>query len=159
MPALSTAKRPVPPIRSLVLVSADESLVNKAIDGKADALWLDLEQPRFPFGAREREVARGFISEYMRSIGGNVKTRPLAFLRVSHPSTGETLGDLRAGVTPALAGVLLPKVDTAADVHMLEGLLTAVEHERGIPIGTLQVIPLLESAMGVRSAYEIATAS
>lgn len=159
MTLLPPPKRAVPPIRSLVLVAADKGLLNKAIDAKADALWLDLEQPQFPFGDREREAARSHISEYLESPQAGAAGSPLAFVRVSHPTTGLTLGDLRAAITPALTGIILPKVDTPADVHMLDGLLTALELERGIPLGTIQIIPLLETATGARLAYDIAIAS
>jgi citrate lyase subunit beta / citryl-CoA lyase len=152
-------KRAVPPIRSLVLVKADQALLNRALDAKADALWLDLEEPQYPYGDRERQAARKCISEYMESPDAAKKGSPLAFVRVTNPNEGETLGDLRAAVTPALTGVLLPKVESPADVYRLDGLLNAVEHERGIAQGSIQLIPLLESPAGMRRAYDVAIAS
>lgn len=159
MTHLPLPKQAVQPIRSLALVAADRALITKAREAGADALWMDLEEPQYPYDDKARVAARASISEYMESDDAAAADSPLAFVRVSLPHSGETLGDLRAAVTPALKGVILPKVDTPADIHRLEGLLSAIELERGIALGTLQIIPLLESAIGMRLAYEIGIAS
>ncbi len=60
---------------------------------------------------------------------------------------------------PALFGILLPKVQGPADVHGADALLTCAEGDLGLPLGTTTIYPILETAQGIRLAYEIATAS
>jgi citrate lyase subunit beta/citryl-CoA lyase len=152
-------KRQAPPIRSLVHVAAaHEKALGRAMAVGADALFLDLEEPQFPYGARERERARGAVGEYLRSVTDNAR-RPLNFVRVNHPRTGLTTGDLRAVMTPALAGVHLPKAAGPEDIHALDGILTCMELEHGLPSGSTQIFPFLETAQGMRRAYDIASAS
>ncbi|MFD2421886.1 HpcH/HpaI aldolase/citrate lyase family protein [Amycolatopsis pigmentata] len=148
----------VRPIRSLVYVgAADEAAVAQAVEAGADALFLDLEDPGYPYGPAERRQARQAVSEYLHSVPDDGRTR--YFVRVNPPSTGLTTADLAAVMTPALTGVLLPKAARASDIHMLDGVLTCVEAEHGRLLGSTQVFPFLESAEGIRQAYEIATAS
>jgi len=55
--------------------------------------------------------------------------------------------------------VMLPKCESRGDVLALEGLLSEAEERRGIPKGSLGIIPMVESAKGVESLEEIASAS
>jgi citrate lyase subunit beta/citryl-CoA lyase len=70
-----------------------------------------------------------------------------------------TLRDLEAVMCPQLAGVLLPKITGAADVHAADGILRCVETEHGLEVGATMLYPILENAQAIRLAYEIATAS
>jgi citrate lyase subunit beta/citryl-CoA lyase len=119
---------------------------------------IDLEEPRTPFpeAAREaaRVVARSFVDDAEVS-----HDRPLLFARVQPPATGQTLKDLRAVLTPALAGIMLPKVRGPEDVHGADALLTCMEVEHGLVPGSVALYPILETAQAIRLAYEIATAS
>jgi citrate lyase subunit beta / citryl-CoA lyase len=148
--------RRVLPIRSLCMVGPEESKIHAAADAGCDVLWLDLEEPQWPFGDRARNRAREVYADYLGAAG---HTGPRVFVRVSHPRHGETMADLRSVVGPHLSGVIAPKADGPEDIHMLEGLLFCAEHEAGLAPGRLQILPLLESAAAVRRAYDIATAS
>jgi citrate lyase subunit beta/citryl-CoA lyase len=46
-------------------------------------------------------------------------------------------------------GVVLPKVESAADLHAIDWLLAALERERGIAEGSIDLIPMVETAAGV----------
>jgi citrate lyase subunit beta/citryl-CoA lyase len=50
-------------------------------------------------------------------------------------------------------------VETAADVELAAELLEALERKRGVDPGSLQIILLIESALGVWNARKIVTAS
>jgi citrate lyase subunit beta/citryl-CoA lyase len=84
---------------------------------------------------------------------------PRWFVRVQPPDTGQTLKDLRAVMGPNLAGILLPKVHGPEDVYRLDSLLTCLEVEFDLPLGSTVVYPILETAQSLRLAYEIGTAS
>ena len=68
-------------------------------------------------------------------------------------------GHLEASVWPGIAGVVLYCVDSAEDVGRLLPLLESMEANRGVGRGSLEVIPVLESAEGVWNVREIAAAS
>ena len=84
---------------------------------------------------------------------------PLLFARVQPWTTGQTLKDLRAVMGPSLGGILIPKIESPADVHAVDALLTCMEAEFGLEPGSVVLYPILETAAAIRLAYEIATAS
>jgi citrate lyase subunit beta/citryl-CoA lyase len=51
--------------------------------------------------------------------------------------------------------VLLPKVESAADLHAIDWLLAALERERGIAEGSIDLIPQVETAAGVQRVDRI----
>lgn len=66
---------------------------------------------------------------------------------------------LEAAVWPGITGVTLSQVESAADVSGAAAQLKALEWRRGIQEGSLQIIPLLETALGVWNVRKIVTAS
>jgi citrate lyase subunit beta/citryl-CoA lyase len=81
------------------------------------------------------------------------------YVRVNALHTGMTGDDLNAIVCAGLTDLLPPKVETPDDVHQLDTLLTYFEHWEGVTPGGIELIPTLETAKGLRNAYEIALAS
>ena len=147
------------PIRTLLFVpGTDEERLARAPGRGADAVMIDLEEPRTPFPETERERARAAVRDFLDGAAASAGSLRW-FARVQPPRTGQTLKDLRAVMGPTLTGVLLPKVDGPEDVHRAEGLLTCVEAEQGLPLGATAIYPILETAQSVRLAYDIATAS
>jgi citrate lyase subunit beta / citryl-CoA lyase len=149
----------VRPLRTVLFAAGDdESEVSAALGSGADSIVIDLEEPRTPCTEEVREQARRLTRARLDSVepGPGV---PLIFARVQPPSTGQTLKDLRAVMGPSLFGILLPKVQGPADVHGADALLTCVEGDLGLPLGSTTIYPILETAQAIRQAYEIATAS
>jgi len=116
----------------------------------ADAITLDLEDglPRTQKAA-VRACVREAIS--LASRGGAE-----VFVRVNKPYL---YADIEAAVWPDLTGIMLPKVESAAEVSEAASLLDRLERQRGIEMDSLQLIVLLESALGVRDIRDIITAS
>jgi citrate lyase subunit beta/citryl-CoA lyase len=129
-----------------------------ALASGADSIVIDLEEPRTPFPEAAREAARQVVEKFLADARPAYGT-PLVFARVQPPSTGETIKDLRAVLTPALAGILLPKVRGPEDVHGADALLTCMEVEEGLAPHSVSIYPILETAQAIRLAYEIAMAS
>jgi citrate lyase subunit beta / citryl-CoA lyase len=48
---------------------------------------------------------------------------------------------------------------TADDVQQLDTLLADFEHREGLMPGSIELIPTLETAKGIRNAYDIALAT
>ena len=78
------------------------------------------------------------------------------FVRVNKPYLW---ADLEAAVWPDLSGIMLPKVESGAEVSEVARLLERLERQRGLEVGSLQLIVLLESALGVWNIRDIITAS
>ena len=154
-PAQSGAGREVRPIRTLLFCAGDdEDGLHTGYASGADAIVIDLEEPRTPFPEAKRERARAMVRELVSSKGGG---GPVMFSRVQPPSTGQTLKDLRAVM--GVAGVLVPKVLGPADIHAADALVGCMEVETGLPFGATWLYPVLETAQALRLAYDIAVAS
>jgi citrate lyase subunit beta/citryl-CoA lyase len=147
------------PIRSVLFVpGSDDDSVRQAADHGADAVVIDLEEPRTPFPEGARQRTRSAVRTFLDSRQGD-RDEPRWFSRVQPPSTGQTLKDLRAVMGPQLTGVLLPKIKGPEDVYRADGLLTCMEGELTLPLGSTMLYPILETAQSIRLAYEIAVAS
>ena len=115
-----------------------------------DAVTLDLEDsvPQ----ARKME-ARALVKEAIPLAGRGAAE---VFVRINKPYL---YADLEASVWPGITGIMLPKVGHADDVAQASELMEDMERRRGIEVGSLELIILLESALGVWNAREIITAS
>ena len=159
---MTASVRAVRPLRSVLFSRGDErASMEKAVASGADSIVADLEEPRTPYTEPDRErgraVAREFFDEQPATTARG--SAPLLFARVQPWTTGQTLKDLRAVMGPSLGGILIPKIESPADVHAVDALLTCMEAEFGLEPGSVVVYPILETAAAIRLAYEIATAS
>jgi citrate lyase subunit beta/citryl-CoA lyase len=147
------------PLRSLLFTPGDqEARIAENAKSGADALFLDIEEPRTPCPESTRVKARGLVREFLDSAppGPGV---PVNFVRVQPVDSGMILRDLQAVMGPNLAGILLPKIKGPADIHAADAIITCLEVELGLPVGEIMLYPILENAQAIRQAYEIATAS
>jgi citrate lyase subunit beta/citryl-CoA lyase len=147
------------PLRSLLFTPGDqEARIAENAKSGADALFLDLEEPRTPCPESVRVRARGLVREFLADATTGPGD-PVYFVRVQPVASGMILRDLQAVMGPNLTGILLPKITGPADVHAADAILGCVETELGIPMGRTLLYPILETASAIRNAYEIAMAS
>ena len=116
--------------------------VEKALTLDADAVILDLEDS---VAVSDKEATRKPVAEALKA-----SRRGRGYVRVNAPSTQWCYGDLVATLHERVDGVLLPKVESAADLHAIDWLMAALERERGIPEGSIDLIPQIETAAGVQ---------
>jgi citrate lyase subunit beta/citryl-CoA lyase len=121
--------------------------VAKVFGAGADAAILDLEDA---VAATEKVATRGAVAE---ALTGARACR--AYVRVNALDTGFTFGDLEAVIVPGLDGVILPKVERAADVQMVDWVIGALEAKQGLAPGTVDLMPILETGRGIAGAREI----
>ncbi len=146
------------PLRSVLFTPGDDEVAIKtAAASGADALIIDVEEPRTPYTETARERARRTAGEFLAGRGREEGT--IYFVRVNPAMSGLILGDLQAVVGPGLTGISLPKITTPTDIVAADAMLTCLEQERGLERGSLLIYPILETAEGLRQAYEIAMAS
>jgi citrate lyase subunit beta/citryl-CoA lyase len=153
------ARDDVRPIRSLLFVPGDDaSALDASRETGADAIIIDLEEPREPFSDAQRAEAGELVGGFLRALPLD-GSHPAYFVRVRSPRTGFMFRDLRPVLCEAVAGILTPKLEDARDVIAADAVMTAAEVEAGLAPGRTHLYPILETAQALRNAYEIAAAS
>ncbi len=79
--------------------------------------------------------------------------------RVNSLLTGLTMDDLEAVVGPHIVAISIGKVKNPHDIAVVDGMLSELERDRGIDVGSIGILPWLETASGIVNAYAICCAS
>jgi len=141
------------PMRSFLFTPANHPRrVEKVFQVGADAVILDLEDA---VAVSEKPAAR---QDVVNAFSSRPNSATRHYVRVNSIDTPYCEDDIKATVGPWLDGVVLPKVESRACLNELERMLAAAEAEQGIPVGSLDLMPIIETARGVESAKKIATA-
>lgn len=128
--------------------------MTKALEAGADALLLDLEDS-VPIAAKAE--ARTLVARAIDSAAG--RNGPGLFVRVNAATTGLLDDDLAAVVRPGLEAVFLPKAETVADVHHTATAIDRLEAAQGMKAGTVEIVLMIESALGVHRCFDLINAS
>ncbi|MEU1273864.1 CoA ester lyase [Streptomyces sp. NPDC005799] len=147
-----------PPLRSLLFVPGTRTdWLPKARAAGADAAVLDLEDA---VTAQDKPAARAQVADAVsRAAAPTDQAGEMAlFVRVNPLDGWAGAEELRAVLRPGLAGIVLPKVRSAQDVRLADQLLRWCEQDQGLSPGQVALVPLLETARGLREAYDIARA-
>lgn len=140
--------------RSLMFVPAhNERLMNSACRTKADVLLLDIEDSVQP--VENKQVARDNILRYISE--GRFEGRAL-YPRINDRESGELLKDVYQLTVPGIEGFVYPKATCGQDIYFIGKLLETIECEKGIPVGTFKLIPLIETSGAVMNIQEICRA-
>jgi citrate lyase subunit beta / citryl-CoA lyase len=143
----------MPLARSFLYVPANrEKFLEKAIGLPSDAFIFDLEDSVPP---AEKANARQGVREYAPKIADN-----RVWVRVNGLDTGLAETDLDAVIgVRGLAGIFVPKVETPDEVWRWNGMIAALEIERGLEPGAVKLVLSIESALGVLNAYDMSIAA
>ncbi len=145
------------PRRSCLAVpGSSQKFIDKARTLPADQVFLDLEDACAPLA---KPGARKTIAAALNEGGWEGKAR---VVRVNDWTTEWTYRDVTEVVEGAganLDAIMLPKVQTAAQVHALELLLTQIEKTMGYEVGRIGIEAQIENALGLINVNEIAAAS
>jgi citrate lyase subunit beta/citryl-CoA lyase len=138
----------------MLFVPADaERFRAKAGQRGADALILDLEDA---VARSAKAAARANIPAFMQRLKQGARVP--VYVRVNNEP--ELLaGDLEAAIAAGCDGLLMPKVDTPAQVLQLDADMRRLEDKHGRPVGTIPVVALVESPLGICNAVAIAQSS
>ena len=148
----SASTRPL--VRSLLFIPATKlHLEQKAVDCGADAIIWDLEDAVVDSA---KDEARHALGAYLRQ---RASRGPAQFVRINSLDTSRALSDLTEITCRSLAGVYVPKVNGPRDVELVDRLLNWLEHDNGIPAGSICIVPVLETAAGIRASFDVAGAS
>ena len=139
--------------RSLMFVPAhNERLLNSASRSNADVLLLDIEDS---VPGIDKQSARDNIIRYITS--GIFKDRAV-YPRINDRESGELLRDVYQLTIPGITGFMYPKSVKGDDIYFIGKLLETVEYEKGYPIGTFKLIPLIETTGAVMNIKDICMA-
>lgn len=140
--------------RSMLFVpGGNEKLLIKGLEQKVDALILDLEDSVAP--AKKLE-ARKAVTEALQTHHFNRKEK---VVRVNAISTEWGRFDIEEVLRGKPDSLLLPKVDKAEDILDYAQEVAEGEKKAGIPAGSVGLMALIESPLGIINIEAIAGAS
>jgi citrate lyase beta subunit len=137
--------------RSWLIVPAhDTAAIDRHPSFEPDVVVLDLEYTVPP---KRKEAARAGLAALVKKIAD---TQRVVFVRIERETRW---ADARAAVARGLKGILFPGPESAEEVADLAELITALERERGVDVGSTEIVLMLESAKGFWNLADLAQAS
>jgi citrate lyase subunit beta/citryl-CoA lyase len=153
---MSARTRELPRRSCLSVPGSSEKMLGKAPGLPADMVFLDLEDSVSPL---EKEAARSKVVNAIKTQDWGDK---VLCVRINAWDTEWTVFDVievvgQAGIR--LEEVMLPKVQSGAEVIALDLLLTQVEIKAGLPAGHVGIEAQIETTRGLLNVEEICAAS
>lgn len=137
-------------VRSMLFAPGDRpDLIAKAAKSDADAVIVDLEDA---VADSAKDAARA-------NLAAQPDSALPCFVRINGFGSDAMWKDLVAAVKAGVEGVILPKADTREVMLRVCGALSGLEAAAGRPEGSINLIPMIETATGVLNADEILGAS
>jgi len=124
--------------------------VEKCLTLDTDCVILDLEDA---VAVAEKEATRAKVVAALQGA-----RRSAGYVRVNAYDTQFCYGDLRAVVHAGVDGIILPKVESAAQLQSVDWLVGQLEREQGLPPGGIDIIPIIETGRGLAAVEAIAGA-
>jgi citrate lyase subunit beta / citryl-CoA lyase len=141
--------------RSLLFVPGHNlKFMESAILSDADILLPDVEDSVQPIS--NKQLSRDLIISFVNDKKFNNKK---VFPRINSPESGELLKDITQLTVNGIDGFMYPKSKNGNDIYFFDKLLESVETQKGFPIGTFKIIPLIETSAAVLNAQDICKAS
>ena len=141
----------------LAVPGSSPEMFEKALNSKADYIFLDLEDAVSPM---DKVSARQNVIKGLKEINWKEKGKTIS-VRINSPDTHymyKDLIDIVEEVGEKLDTILLPKAGTASDVYMIDCLLTQIETNKKLK-NRIGIECLIETALGMSNIKEIAKSS
>ena len=141
--------------RSLMFVPAHNSrLMDSACRVSADVLLPDIEDSVQP--SENKQIARDNILKY---ISENKFKNRILYPRINDRESGHLLKDVYQLTVKGITGFVYPKATCGQDIYFIGKLLDTIEYEKGFPVGTFKLIPMIETTGAVLNVQDICKAS
>ncbi len=147
------------PVRIILFApGSKERVMTKALESGADAVLLDLEDS-VPIAAKAE--ARALVAQVIDGVAaaGTGRVGPAIFVRTNSAASGLLDDDLAAIVRPGLDAIFVPKVESVSEVQHTASTLERLEAAHGIKSGTVEIVLMIESALGVYRCFDLINAS
>ena len=140
--------------RAILYVPGDDQhKIRKATGLGVDSICMDMEDG---VATNRKEQARLVIVE---ALGAFDFGRSERLARINAIGSGLESDDLRVVLPARPDGIVVPKVEEGDQVRWVSEKITAVERERGWPVGSIPLIILVETARGILNLAQIAGAA
>jgi citrate lyase subunit beta/citryl-CoA lyase len=135
-------------MRSLLFAPGNHARrVEKALTLAADGVILDLEDA---VAVSEKVATRPTVADAC----GKPRAGKL-YVRVNALTSDWCYGDIVAVVRHGLDGIILPKVEHGHELFAADWLIGNLERERGLVPGSIDLIPIIETALGISNLSRI----
>jgi len=137
--------------RSLLFVPAGarERFARAHLRG-ADGLVIDLEDGVHPAG-------KGAARAGLPAIISALRDKPVDVLVRINREWRAALADLDAAMRLGLSSVMIPKAEDEGRLHVLSQMMAEFEIDRGLPVGGVSLVALVESPLGLAQAAALAS--
>jgi len=135
-----------------------ERVMAKALESGVDAVLFDLEDS---VAIAAKAEARSLVAKVIDGVAaaGATRSGPAIFVRVNATATGLLDDDLAAIVRPGLDAVFLPKVESVSEVRNADAAVERLESAKGMKAGAVEIVLMIESALGVYRCFDLIKAS
>ncbi len=131
-------------IRSFLFAPANHPRkVEKVFGAGADAVILDLEDA---CAVADKVASRATVVAALQAPRAS-----LGYVRINATDTIWCLRDLDAVIGPWLDGIVLPKVERTEELFLIDWLMAEFERERGLPVGGIDLMPIIETGKGIHA--------
>ncbi len=138
------------PVRSMIFTPGHRhDLVAKAIASGTDAVIVDLEDA---VAIEEKASARERLVDLPES------PVPI-YVRTNAFETGMLWDDVIVAGQANIDGLVIPKAESPELLREIDGALRALETTTGREVGSISVVPLIESGIGVRATFDMMRSS
>jgi citrate lyase subunit beta/citryl-CoA lyase len=147
----SSPKLPAALVRSFLFVPANHPRkVEKVFAAGADAVILDLEDA---CAAADKESSRAVAVTALKA------PRPcLGYVRVNAADTQWCFRDLDGVIGEWLDGIVIPKIERPEELVLVDWMIAQFERERGLPVGGIDLMPIIETGAGLHALDAIVSA-
>lgn len=139
--------------RALLYMPGDDfHKIQKSTSLGVDCICMDMEDG---VALNQKEEARQTIAKALRELDFGRSER---LARINGVGTGLEEADLEVVLPFHPEGIVIPKVETGKQIRHISSRIGELEMANGIEFGTIGLIAIVESALGIVNLPEIASA-
>lgn len=140
----------------MAVPGSSERMIEKATHLAADEVFLDLEDSVTPDA---KVAARATVANAVGSLDWGGRVVAVRVNDMDSPWGRDDVPEVVKNAGPRLDVIIVPKVESAAQVELVDRLLAEAEKESGRQPGSIGLEPQIETASGLTAIDEIANAS
>lgn len=153
---MSERSRNLPRRSCLSVPGSSERFLAKAPTINADMTFLDLEDAVAP---KEKPAARAKVVDAIRNLSWDDRVLCVRVNAWDTPYTYKDVIEVVSNAGERLDEIMMPKVQSAAEVVAMDLLLTQIEQNSNLPVGHIGLEVQIETTRGLINVEEITQAS